>query len=86
MTKYAVVFEQTETGWCAYYPDLPGLASCGATLEEVTLLTQEGLNLHLSAMVEGGDPIPPPRHVGAMMTFELPESALETTVLAARAA
>ena len=85
MTEYTVVFEKSATGWCAYYPDLPGLASCGSTFEETQRLTKEGLDLHLGAMLKAGDPIPAPRHVGAMLELDLPVSSA-TELLPARAA
>ncbi len=34
MTKYAVVYEPTRTGYSAYAPDLPGCIATGSTLEE----------------------------------------------------
>ena len=32
--RYAVIFEQAETNWAAYVPDLPGCVTTGGTLEE----------------------------------------------------
>jgi len=32
--KYAVIFEQAETNWAAYVPELPGCVTTGKTLEE----------------------------------------------------
>jgi predicted RNase H-like HicB family nuclease len=32
--KYAVLFEQAESNWAAYVPDLPGCMTTGKTLEE----------------------------------------------------
>ncbi len=58
MREYAVVFERSRTGWSAYCPDLPGLASLGSTFEEVQSLIQEGLPFHLESMLEDGEQIP----------------------------
>lgn len=57
--KYAVVYEQTPTNWAAYVPDLPGCVATGATREEVEKLMREGIRLHIEAMREAGDKIPP---------------------------
>ena len=69
MREYAVIFEKTRTGWSAYCPDLPGLASLGSTFEEVQGLIREGLEFHLESMLEDGDPIPDPTtRVGIVKT------------------
>ena len=33
--EYLVVYEQSQDGWGAYIPDLPGLGVVGDTFEEV---------------------------------------------------
>ena len=47
--RYGVTFE-----------DLPGCVSQGANLEEALRMSHEALTLHLSTMLEDGDPIPAP--------------------------
>jgi len=86
MRRYTVVFEKSATGWCAYYPDVPGLASCSPTLEETRRLTKEGLHAHLQAMIDDGDTLPAARHIGATMLFEVPEPEQSGASLAMRAA
>lgn len=58
MREYAVIYEKGPVSWGAYLPDLPGLVASADTLEEVRVLIQEGLALHLESMLEDGDPIP----------------------------
>ena len=58
--KYAVVFEQTPSNWCAYVPDLPGCMATGASEEEVSRLIREAIALHLEGLAEDGLPIPEP--------------------------
>ena len=42
--QYAVVIEQSETGYGAYIPDLPGCVAVGESIDEVkTLLREEQL-------------------------------------------
>jgi predicted RNase H-like HicB family nuclease len=63
MSKYAVVFEKSKTGYGAYVPDLPGCIATGRTLDLTRKRMQEAIELHLRAMREDGDPIPEPSHI-----------------------
>jgi predicted RNase H-like HicB family nuclease len=49
MTDYHVVYEETEHGFSAYVPALPGVIAAGDTREEVAKLIREGIVLHLEA-------------------------------------
>jgi predicted RNase H-like HicB family nuclease len=60
MRRYAVVFEQAESNWAAYVPDLPGCLTTGSTLQETKRNIREAIELHLEAMQEVGEPIPVP--------------------------
>ena len=60
MTRYAVVFEKTSTGWNAYAPDLPGLGVAAATIEETEKLIREGIEFHIEGLREDGLPNPEP--------------------------
>jgi len=60
MRRYAVVFEKAASNWAAYAPDLPGCITTGATLEETKRNMREAMTLHLEAMREVGEPVPPP--------------------------
>jgi predicted RNase H-like HicB family nuclease len=61
--KYAVIFEQAETNWAAYVPDLPGCASTGKTLEETERNVREPISGHIRTIREFGEPIPEPTSV-----------------------
>jgi len=50
----------SNSGWGAYAPDLPGLGVAGTSLEEVKDLIREAIEFHLEGMREHGDPIPEP--------------------------
>jgi predicted RNase H-like HicB family nuclease len=60
MSRYAVVIEKTPTGFSAYVPDLPGCIGTGQTVAEIEERMLKGIELHLTAMREDGDPIPEP--------------------------
>jgi len=55
-----VVIEETQTGFSAYFPDVLGCVSTGATLEEVNQNMQEAIELHIDGLIEEGLEIPKP--------------------------
>jgi predicted RNase H-like HicB family nuclease len=58
--EYLVVVEKGETSYGAYVPDLPGCVAVAETRREVMKLIREGIKLHIEALREAGDVIPPP--------------------------
>ena len=58
--KYLVVYEQGETSFGAYVPDLPGCVAVGESLDEVKTLIREAIDIHLDGMKEDGLRIPEP--------------------------
>ena len=60
MMQYLIVIEQTETGYSAYSPDLPGCVSTGATREEAAQNMREAIEFHLDRLKLEGLEIPKP--------------------------
>jgi predicted RNase H-like HicB family nuclease len=60
MKKYLIIVEETETGYSAYSPDVPGCASTGQTKEEVERNIQEAIQFHLEGLRDEGYPLPEP--------------------------
>ena len=58
--RYLVVVEKGSTSFGAYVPDLPGCIAVGESREEVLESIQDAIELHLEALRENGEPIPPP--------------------------
>ena len=58
--RYAIIFEQAESNWAAYVPDLSGRITTGMTLEETELNIREAIQGHLQALREFGEPVPRP--------------------------
>ncbi len=58
MKKYPIIVEETETGYSAYSPDVPGCGSTGKTSEEVERNIQEAIEFHLEGLREEGCEIP----------------------------
>jgi predicted RNase H-like HicB family nuclease len=66
MRTFAVVLEQTESGYSAYVPELPGCVAAGDTRDETLELMRGAIELHL----EDEDPdatVPPPPEVLALV-------------------
>jgi predicted RNase H-like HicB family nuclease len=61
--RYAVIFEQAESNWAAYVPDLPGCITTGKTFEETERNIREAIEGHLKTLLEFGDPVPRPTSV-----------------------
>ena len=70
MKKYLIVMEETQTGYSAYSPDLPGCVSTGRDREEVEQNMREAIAFHLDGLREGGEPVPEPHTYSAYV--ELP--------------
>jgi predicted RNase H-like HicB family nuclease len=65
MKRYLIVVEETQTGFSAYSPDLPGCISTGRTREDVERNMQEAISLHLDGMREEGQALPEPHSYSA---------------------
>ena len=62
--RYLVVVEKGPTSWGAHVPDLPGCVAAGESRAEAVALIREAIDLHLEALREHGEPIPPPSSEG----------------------
>lgn len=58
--KYLIDIEQTETGFSAYSPDMPGCIATGRTREETEREMREAIEFHLDGLRSQGEPIPQP--------------------------
>ena len=60
MTRYLIIIEETETGFSAYSPDLPGCVSTGTSRADVETNMREAITAHLEELREDGLPAPRP--------------------------
>jgi predicted RNase H-like HicB family nuclease len=63
----AIIETGEEPGYSVFFPDLPGCASAGDTVEEAARNAEEALSLHLTGLIEEGEPVPrptPPEQIG----------------------
>ncbi len=63
--KYLIVVEETETGFSAYSPDLPGCLATGRTRQEVESVMTEAIAFHLDGVRKEGLQVPRPRSFSA---------------------
>ncbi len=56
--RYLVVIEESETGFGAYVPDLPGCVAVAATRDDVSRLIHQAVEFHLDGFKQYGLPIP----------------------------
>lgn len=56
--KYLVIVEESENGFGAYEPDLPGCIAAAETRAKVASLIQEAIELHIEGLRKSGDPVP----------------------------
>ena len=60
MSKYLVIVEETETGYSAFSPDIPGCVATGKTRGKVEQTMREVIEFHLEGMREDGEHVPVP--------------------------
>ncbi|MFL5614003.1 MAG: type II toxin-antitoxin system HicB family antitoxin [Gemmatimonadaceae bacterium] len=58
MRRYLIVIEQSDTGYSAYSPDLPGCIATGLTREEVERTMRETVSFHVDGLRAEGQPLP----------------------------
>ena len=57
---FLVVIEKGKTSHGAYVPDLPGCVAVGESRRKVMKLIREGIQIHIQAMRDAGEPVPTP--------------------------
>jgi predicted RNase H-like HicB family nuclease len=69
--KYLVVVEETQTGFSAYSPDLPGCVATDETREGVEREMADAIALHIEGMRADGLQIPAPRTSSTYVEVEV---------------
>ena len=60
MNKYLIIIEQTQNGFSAYSPDIPGCIDASDSLQDTEKLMKEAMEFHIEGMLEEGLEIPKP--------------------------
>lgn len=76
MTGYLVVVEgDSEQGYSAYSPDLPGVIAAAEAREEIEPLMREAMAFHIEGLREAGEPGPEPATEAVAAVFIDPDTA-----------
>jgi predicted RNase H-like HicB family nuclease len=68
MRQYiALIHKDHNSDYGVSFPDLPGVATAGSTLDEARAMAAEALALHLEGMAEDGEDIPAPSSMEEIM-------------------
>jgi predicted RNase H-like HicB family nuclease len=63
----ALIHKEAESDYGVSFPDLPGVISAGATLDEARQMGAEALALHLGGLAEDGEAVPGPSSLETIM-------------------
>jgi predicted RNase H-like HicB family nuclease len=68
MTNYiGLIHKDAETDYGVSFPDFPGVATAGSTLDEARQMAEEALAFHVEGMIEDGESIPEPASLESVM-------------------
>jgi predicted RNase H-like HicB family nuclease len=68
--QYLVVIEEGPSSFGAYVPDLPGCIAAGESREEVSMLIQEAIELHIEDLKAQGKQAPSPHSSGELVSVD----------------
>jgi predicted RNase H-like HicB family nuclease len=63
-----LIHKDADSDFGVSFPDLPGVATAGTTLDEARDMAEEALALHLEGMAEEGEAIPEPSSLEEIMS------------------
>ncbi|WP_298886432.1 type II toxin-antitoxin system HicB family antitoxin [uncultured Bradyrhizobium sp.] len=63
-----LIHKDVDSDFGVSFPDLPGVVTAGATLDEARDMAEEALALHLEGMSEDGEAIPEPSSLEDIMS------------------
>lgn len=63
-----LIHKDAESDFGVSFPDLPGVVTAGASLDEARELAEEALALHIEGLIDDGGAIPEPSPLEAIMS------------------
>ena len=71
MSEYiALIHKDSNSGFGASFPDLPGCISVADTLEVLRPMIEEALGFHIEGMIEDGEAVPEPSALDDILKAE----------------
>jgi predicted RNase H-like HicB family nuclease len=84
MAEYiAVVHTDGASNFGASFPDFPGAITAANSLEELRIMAEEALSLHIEGMTEDGEDIPAPSSLDEVVQHEDYKDAIAVMVIKA---
>lgn len=69
MSNYiGLIRKEAKSDYGVSFPDFPGLATAGKSLDEARAMAEEALVFHIEGLVEDGEPIPDPTTLEEIMS------------------
>lgn len=78
---YPAVVEGTEGDYNIFFPDLPGCASAGESVDETIENGLEALELHVEGMIADNDPLPKPTPADKLALEDSPDPVVTIVAL-----
>jgi predicted RNase H-like HicB family nuclease len=63
-----LIHKEADSDFGVSFPDFPGLATAGTTLDDARAMAEEALAFHIEGLVADGDAIPEPASLEEVMT------------------
>jgi predicted RNase H-like HicB family nuclease len=68
MRQYiGLIHKEADSDFGVSFPDFPGVATAGTTLDEARAMAEEALAFHIEGLVEDGEAIPEPSSLAEVM-------------------
>jgi predicted RNase H-like HicB family nuclease len=67
----ALIHKEAGSDFGVSFPDLPGVITAGATLDEARAMAEEALGFHIDGLIEDGEAIPEPTSLERVMADPL---------------
>jgi len=80
MDYIAYLHKEPSSDFGVSFPDFPGCATAGSSLEEARIMAIEALSLHVKGMIEDGDPIPKPSTLDVLASDPAMQGAVAVLV------
>ena len=69
MTDYiAIIHKEGDSDFGVSFPDFPGCATAGRTLDDARTMAQDALSLHIEGLLEDGGALPAPSLLETVMS------------------
>ncbi|MGY4303514.1 putative RNase H-like HicB family nuclease [Bradyrhizobium sp. USDA 4369] len=63
-----LIHKDADSHFGVSFPDLPGVATAGTTLDDARVMAEEALALHIEGLIEDGEAVPEPSSLEQIMS------------------